>query len=67
MPRENLAHQPLCVDNDDFSLYAASRVEAMTAGGRSYSAAISITRLALSDRQPQLNAAGHAELKLKTP
>jgi hypothetical protein len=41
MPREAATRQPLCADIDGFSLHAAVRVEATTAGGWSNCAATS--------------------------
>jgi hypothetical protein len=65
MPREGTARQPLCADIDGFSLHAV-RVESHDRK-RLEQLCRYITRPALSDERVQLNAAGHLELKLKTP
>jgi len=66
MPREGSARQALCADIDGFSLHAAVRVEAHDRKRLEHLCCY-ITRPALSDERVQRNAAGQAELKLKTP
>ncbi|MFM8344388.1 MAG: transposase [Betaproteobacteria bacterium] len=56
----------MCADIDGFSLHAAVRIEANDRK-RLEQLCRYITRPARSDERVQLNAAGQAELKLKTP
>jgi hypothetical protein len=66
MPREAAARQRLCADIDGFSLHAAVRVEAHDRK-RLERLCRYVTRPALSEERIQVNAAGQAQLELKTP
>ena len=66
MPRDVAARQPLCADIDGFSLHAAVRIEAHERK-RLERLCRYVTRPALSEERIQVNAAGQAQLELKTP